>query len=83
VNWKTDLKLSDLECNTRLEITCRTCGHSHYQTIAALIAREAFSQAYLDELEKALKCGNRFCKGRVRIALVHQGKVEGFVGGMA
>jgi hypothetical protein len=83
VNWKTDLKLSDLESNTRLEVTCRTCGQTHYQTMAGLVLRQELDQAYLDEVEKALKCSNRSCKGRVRIALVHQGKVEGFVGGLA
>jgi len=30
MNWKTDLKLSDLDHHTRLEITCRSCGHSRY-----------------------------------------------------
>jgi hypothetical protein len=83
VNWKSDLKLSDLEGTTRLEVTCRKCGQNHYQTTAALIQREELAQAYLDVVEKALRCSKQTCKGHVRIALVHQNKVEGFVGGMA
>jgi hypothetical protein len=40
-------------------------------------------QAYPDEVERALKCASRKCHGPVRIALIHDGKTEGFVGGMA
>ena len=42
-----------------------------------------FEQAYLDEVERALRCAGRSCRGPVRIALIHDGKNEGFVGGMA
>jgi len=83
MNWKTDLKLADLEPATRIEATCKRCGMSHYQTQAALMARPVLAQTYLDEVERALRCTNRFCRGPVRIALVHDGKTEGFVGGMA
>ena len=83
MNWKTDLKLSDLDGTTRLEVTCRKCGQTHYQTTATLMQKEELAQAYLDAVEKALRCSKRTCKGPVRIALVHQNKVEGFVGGMA
>jgi hypothetical protein len=34
-------------------------------------------------VERALRCSNRFCRGAVRIALIHDDKTEGFVGGMA
>jgi hypothetical protein len=40
-------------------------------------------QAYLDEVECALRCSDHFCKGAVRIALSFDDKTEGFVGGMA
>jgi hypothetical protein len=83
VSWKHDLQLSDLDDTTRIEATCKKCGHSHYETRISLAGREELSQAYLIEVEKALRCGNRFCKGPVRIALIHNGKLEGFVGGMA
>ena len=45
--------------------------------------RPEFEQAYLDEVERGLKCASRTCHGPVRIALIHDGKTEGFVGGMA
>jgi hypothetical protein len=40
-------------------------------------------QAYLDEVERFLRCSSRFCRGHVRIAMIHDGKNEGFVGRMA
>jgi ribosomal protein L37E len=83
VSWKRDLKLSDLESPQRIEITCRRCGKSRYETAGELLARRGFRSLYIDEAEHALTCRDRFCRGRVRVALVHEGKVEGFIGGMA
>ena len=83
MNWKTDLKLSDLEGSAPIEIACRVCGQTRTETAAALMCRTEFEQAYLDEVEGALNCRGRSCRGLVRIALIHDGKTEGFVGGMA
>lgn len=83
MNWKTDLKLSDLEAKTALEVTCRRCGLTRYEPQERLIKVEALAFAYLDEVEKHLTCASQFCRGPVRIALVHDGKNEGFVGGVA
>ena len=83
MNWKTDLKLSDLEAQSRIEVTCKKCGLSHYQQVAQLLAQPGMKHAYLDEAERLLRCASRFCRGPVRIALIHDGKTEGFVGGMA
>jgi hypothetical protein len=44
--------------------------------------RQVLAQAYLDEVEQTLRCSNRSCRGKVRIALLHGDKFEGFVGGM-
>lgn len=83
MNWKTDLRLSDLDDDTRIEVTCRTCGHSHYEVRAVLMLRRELQQARFDEVEKLLRCSKRTCGGPVRIALIYNGKMEGFVGGMA
>ena len=83
MNWKTDLKLSDLDGAVPIEITCRRCGHTRTESAAVLMHEPSFAQFYLDEVERALKCGGRSCRGPVRIALIHDGKAEGFVGGMA
>lgn len=82
VNWKTDPKLSDLEGAAPVEMACRACRQSRTETAAALMTRPGLEQAYLDEVERALRCAGRSCRGPVRIALIHDGKNEGFVGGM-
>ena len=83
MNWKTDLKLSDLDGAAPVEIACRRCGQTRTETAATLMRHPGLEQAYLDEVERALRCSSRSCHGPVRIALIHDGKTEGFVGGMA
>ncbi len=43
----------------------------------------AYAALYLDEAERRIKCRTRACRGAVRLALIHQTKMQGFVGGMA
>jgi hypothetical protein len=83
VNWKRELKLTDLDAATPIEIVCRRCGLSRYETPGELLTNLDFKDAYLDEVEYSLHCANRFCRGGVRLSLVHDDKNEGFVGGMA
>lgn len=83
MNWKTDLKLADLDAATAIEIVCKRCGLFRYETRAQLMVQFKFQHAYLDEVEYSLHCSNRFCRGGVRISLIHDDKNEGFVGGMA
>ena len=84
MNWKTDLKLADLDATTAIEVVCKRCGLSRYEIQARLMNEHPeFSRAYLDEVEYSLCCSNRFCRGGVRISLIHDDKNEGFVGGMA
>ena len=83
MNWKTDLKLTDLEATTAIEVVCRRCGLARYETPAELLECVGFKNAYLDEVEYSLHCSDRFCRGGVRIALIYDDKTEGFVGGMA
>lgn len=82
MNWKTDLKLADLDSSTLFEITCRRCRLCRYQTQANLIC-ELFKDSYIDEVERVLTCDSRACRGPIRIAMNHGDKTEGFVGGMA
>ncbi|SFK14825.1 hypothetical protein [Methylocapsa palsarum] len=83
MSWKSDLKLADLDAATLIEVTCKRCGLSRYKQQAALMQRPELEQAYLDEVEGALRCSNRFCQGAVRVALTFDDHTEGFVGGMA
>ena len=83
MNWKTDLKLADLDAATEIEIVCKRCGLARYESQSKLFECLDFKNAYLDEVEYSLHCSNRFCQGGVRISLIHDDKNEGFVGGMA
>ena len=83
MNWKTDLQLRDIAASQRIEATCKKCRHTHYVDAAALLAQPELQFIYMDELERMVMCRARHCGGTVRIALVHEGETEGFVGGLA
>ncbi len=83
MNWKSDLQLRDIAANQRIEATCRRCGHTHYVDAEALLRQGELLFIYMDELEAMIMCKARHCRGAVRIALVHEGDTEGFVGGLA
>jgi hypothetical protein len=83
MNWKKDLKLSDLDAGTRLEVVCTKCGISRYESKEQLSEMPGMRRAYIDEIEKALRCNSRDCRWSiVRVSLIYEGKTEGFVGGM-
>lgn len=81
MSWKTDLHLSDLPPDTVLEATCKRCGLSATRLVYAY--QPKYGQLRLDEFEKRLRCPDRRCRGRMRMAMEHQHVIEGFVGGMA
>ena len=83
MNWKTELQLVDLAPSQRLEVTCKECGHSRYESPTLLMSKMGLSFEYLDEVEHRLYCTRRGCNGAVRIALSTKGDTEGFVGGLA
>ena len=84
MNWKTDIKLSDLDPKAKIEIVCKRCGYARVETKPEFIARTGLGHhLYMDEVEYTLQCSDRFCRGGVRIALLWDDKYEGFVGGMA
>lgn len=82
MSWKTKIQLSDLGRYERIEITCKSCGYSWYEfNNSALLIR--MRQLYLDEYEANLKCRQRGCVSKVRIALSNEAETEGFQGGLA
>ncbi len=83
MNWKKEIKITDLDAGTLIEITCKKCGRGRYESASDLQKMPGMRNAYLDEVEKALRCHLRFCAGHVRINLIYDDKTEGFVGGMA
>lgn len=83
MSWKTDLRLSDLASDQALEITCKSCGMTRYESPQAIMDRPGLTQTYVDEAERALRCASRYCGGPVRLSLTYDDKTEGFVGGLA
>lgn len=78
--WKSEIKIGDLAPETEIEATCKRCGLMHYRRAGDLADHAAL---YIDEAERRIRCRSRTCRGRVRLALIYQNKMEGFVGGMA
>jgi hypothetical protein len=74
------MKIGDLPADTDIEATCTRCGLMHYRRAGDLAS---YAGLYLDEAERRIRCRTRTCGGAVRIALIHQNRMEGFVGGMA
>ena len=83
MSWKRGITLMDLDGNEELEVTCKRCGVMRYKKATTLLRDDELAHAYLDEVEKHLRCDTRTCKGPVRLAMTHDGKMQGFVGGMA
>lgn len=83
MNWKSELQLSDYERSVRFEVTCKRCGHTRYEDQDKLSALPGLKQARLADVESALRCSDRFCRGPVRLSLTHDDKTEGFTGGLA
>ena len=83
MNWKTELQISDFDAATRFEIACKTCGLTRYEDQSKLAVLPDMKRAYLNQVERALRCSGRGCRGPVRLSLIHDDKTEGFVGGMA
>ena len=81
--WKHNLQLLDLEAETRIEITCRTCGYVWYMRAGQLLSDGHNAFLYLDELEARLRCRAKGCHGHVRISLSAETETEGFQGGLS
>ncbi|MGQ5701213.1 hypothetical protein ACUJ46_04065 [Sandaracinobacteroides sp. A072] len=83
MNWKTDLRASDLDADMRLELTCRLCGAVRSLPAEAILARRGGAMLYLDQVEARARCRQRGCNGPMRLALLRTGDASGFVGGIA
>ncbi|NKC05294.1 hypothetical protein [Brucella haematophila] len=82
-NWKTTIKVRDLDEEQRLELTCKKCGRVTYATKRLLCEDADRSQKYLDEIEAKVRCKARGCRGHMRMAMVRLQEMSGFVGGLA
>lgn len=83
MNWKTDLRATDLGDDVRLELTCKRCGAVRFLSSDAILARSGGRHLYLDQVETRARCRQRGCNGPMRMALTRKGEASGFVGGIA
>lgn len=83
MSWKRNIKVSDLDAEQKLEMTCVSCGHVHYLTPRQVMVSPERGFLYLDELEAETICRARGCRGRVRLAMIRRGDTSAFIGGMA
>lgn len=83
MNWRTNIQISDLEPDDRLEVTCRKCGKMRWLTGAELQARKTLTHLTMGEVERRAKCRQRGCGGTMRLAMPVEGDTKGFVGGIA
>ena len=74
VNWKTELQVSCPDSDQKLEMTCKVCGHVHYLTPEMMMCSPELEFLYLDEIETEAVCKSRGGRGRVRMAIVRNGR---------
>ena len=83
MTWKHDIRLADLPAEKRFEATCEKCRRCRSWSQAELIkSNPKYKQFYCDEVEKDMRCPDRFCRGAIRLDMTHEELVEGWVGGM-
>jgi hypothetical protein len=82
VSWLDAIQLRDLDAETRLELTCRTCGKVRFVTPAHLLTLGDFGHLWLSEVQARARCKQRGCKARCALPCRSAG-TKGFVGGIA
>ncbi len=80
--WRTELILGDVDPDCDIEIVCRRCGRSYMRTPAELLAEPGWDQLFIDQVQARLRCRDKHCDGRVRLALLYDHLVTAWVGGM-
>ena len=83
MSWKTELQIQDLDHKTKLEMTCKKCGHTYFLKPGDIMANPDNRFLYLDEVESKAKCKSRGCSGEIRMMLVENRKASPFQGGLA
>lgn len=83
MSWKHERKLNELPAERRFEIECRRCGYTRVETGGALRDRlQLETGLFLDEVERRMVCGSKFCDGQVRIFMTFDHLIEPFFGGL-
>lgn len=82
MGWREDLKLSDIDDATEIEVECRKCGKHRYYWPRELRAMGRMQHLFMSEVQAALPCLDKTCDGKVRVQLMHDHLNQGFVAGM-
>lgn len=83
MSWQDTLQLGDLDADTRIELTCRSCGKVRHVTVAGLLALGDFKRLWLSEVQARARCRQRGCGAAMRLAIPHTHEAKGFMGGIA
>jgi hypothetical protein len=80
--WRELTKLADLAPTYEIEIECRRCHKSYMRWPAELMANDAYAQMFVDQIQAALKCRDKHCSGKVKVAILYDHLITSFIGGM-
>jgi hypothetical protein len=80
--WRAEMRLADVSPDYEIEVECRRCSKSYMLWPADLMTDEANKDLFMDQLQAKLKCRDRHCPGKVKIALLYDHMVTSFIGGM-
>lgn len=69
MSYFSDMRLRDLDGHQALRVTCNHCGTARQEMVRDLALKARLGHLSLSELEGALYCRDRVCRGSVSIAL--------------
>ena len=70
MTWKCETRLDDIDPKALIEVTCKSCGLTRYESPRDLITKARLSEAFMDDVEDVLSCMGRHCRGRVNLRVV-------------
>ncbi|MGA9659006.1 MAG: hypothetical protein WBQ60_07910 [Asticcacaulis sp.] len=80
--WRAEMKLADVSPDYEIEVECRGCHKSYMVWPANLLKEDGYTALFMEEVQARLKCRDKHCTGRVKIALLYDHLVTSFIGGM-
>lgn len=80
--WRAEMRLADVSPEYEIEVECRRCQKSYVLFPAQLMTVKENKPLFMEELQARLKCRDRRCTGKVKIALLYDHLVTSFIGGM-
>ena len=82
MGWRAEMRLADVAPEYEIEVECRRCHKSYMRWPADLMTDEANKDLFMDQVQANLKCRDKYCQGKVKIALLYDHMVTSFIGGM-